>query len=151
MRVSFTVPGEPKGKQRPQFSRMGKFVRAYTPQQTVSYENLVKMAYCTDGEPIKLQGAISACIDAFFSIPKSASKKKHEQMVQQQIRPITTRIDSDNICKIVLDALNGIAYDDDRQVVDIEVHKYYSENPRTRVVLTELDGFNEFMNPPEVE
>lgn len=151
MRVSFTVPGAPCSKQRPKFSRRGNFVKTYTPEQTANYETLVKLSYCKDGEYLKLEGAIGAEINLYFPIPKSASKKKHAQMLSGEIRPVTVPKDIDNCVKSVLDALNGIAYDDDRQVVDLVAYKWYSENPRAEVVLTELDGFNEFMNPPEVE
>ena len=150
MKVSFTVPGQPFSKQRPKFSRRGNFVKTYTPEQTVQYENLVKMAYCGDGEYDKLEGAIRATIKAYFPIPKSASKKKHAQMEANEIRPVTVSKDTDNICKVILDALNGIAYDDDRQVVELFGYKYYSDNPRAEVTLEELtDTFEKYMNKPE--
>lgn len=144
MKIEFTVPGEPQSKGRPRFYHNGKFVRTYTPSDTVNYENLVKLAWMQRAEdqfsdPIrKLTGAIKAEIWAFFPIPKSASKKKQTQMLQDEIRPITVKKDLDNICKAILDALNGIAYDDDRQVVVIYASKHYSENPRVEVTLEEL-------------
>jgi len=151
MKVSFTVPGVPVSKQRPKFSRQGKFIRTYTPEQTVNYENLVKMAYCKDDEPIKLNGAIKATIKAYFPIPKSASKKKHAQMALNTIKPVTVSKDTDNVCKAILDALNDIAYDDDRQIVELHAYKLYSDMPRAEVELEELmDDFETKMNPPEV-
>lgn len=147
MKIFFTIPGEPQSKGRPRFYHNGKFVRAYTPDQTVNYENLVKLAWMQkvekseEGEPIKkLNGAIDAQIYAYFPIPKSASKKKHEQMARGNIRPTTVRKDLDNICKAILDALNGIAYDDDRQIVSLFAQKYYSDEPRVLVVLEEIRG-----------
>ena len=144
MKIEFTVPGEPQSKGRPRFYHNGKFVKAYTPEQTVSFENLVKLAWMQRAEepfsePIrKLEGAIRAEIRAFFPIPKSASKKKHEQMAGGKIRPITVRKDADNICKSILDALNGIAYDDDRQIVELLAYKFYSETPKAVVILEEI-------------
>ena len=144
MRIFFIIPGEPQSKGRPRFYHNGKFVRAYTPDQTVNYENLVKLAWMQKSEepfsePIrKLEGAIKAEIRAFFPIPKSASKKKHEQMALGKIRPTTVRKDLDNICKSILDALNGIAYDDDRQIVELIAYKYYSEIPKAIVILEEI-------------
>ena len=146
MIVKFTVPGEPQSKARPRFYHNGKFVQTYTPEKTVNYENLVKLAWMQRAEePFseairKLDGAIRAEIVAFFPIPKSASKKKHAQMADGKIRPITVKKDLDNVCKAVLDALNGIAYDDDRQVVEILAYKFYSENPKVNVTLSEIGG-----------
>ena len=138
MKVSFTVPGQPVSKQRPKFARQGRFVRAYTPEQTASYENLVMLSYCKDGEPIKLSGAIKATIHAFFPIPKSVSKRKHAQMASNEVLPIAVRADADNIAKAILDALNGIAYDDDKQIIELHSYKFYSDYPRAEVVLEEL-------------
>ena len=43
--IRFTIPGQPFGKQRPKFSRTGAYVKTYTPKETTSYENLVKLFY----------------------------------------------------------------------------------------------------------
>lgn len=137
MRVKFVVLGEPQSKGRPRFVNRGRFVQTYTPDETVQYETLVRLSYQQAGLE-KLSGAIKAEIRAFFPIPKSASKKKHEQMAAGKIRPITVRKDIDNICKIVLDSLNNIAYDDDRQVVELLAYKFYSEVPKAVVILEEI-------------
>ena len=47
-------------------------------------------------------------------------------MATNEIRP-TKKPDNDNIAKIILDALNGVAYQDDKQVVSLQVEKYYTE------------------------
>ena len=92
MKIEFTVPGEPQSKGRPRFYHNGKFVKAYTPEQTVSFENLVKLAWMQRAEdqfsdPIrKLTGAIKAEIWAFFPIPKSASKKKQKDMMRFRLQ-----------------------------------------------------------------
>lgn len=134
--VSFTVPGEPKGKGRP---RMGKGF-AYTPKDTVNYENWVKTCFLNQriiGDNSVIEGEIMATIHCYYSIPKSTSKKKRELMILDKIRP-TKKPDLDNIAKIILDSLNGIAYKDDSQVVGLNISKYYSENPRVEVILEEV-------------
>lgn len=138
MTVKFTVLGEPAGKGRPRFSNAGPHVKAYTPEKTVSYENLVKLEYrrqCKDfrfpdGAPLDLR------ITAYYSIPKSASKKKRALMEQYKIRPMK-KPDNDNIVKIIQDALNLIAYHDDVQIVDCQLRKFYSSNPRVVVTIRE--------------
>jgi len=129
MTVKFTIPGEPVGKGRPRVTKKGTF----TPEKTVNYENLVKITY-----PGKmLEGELEIVVKAFYSIPKSASKKKTEQMLNGQIRP-TKKPDCDNVLKIITDALNKIAYNDDNQIVRAVVEKYYSPYPRVEVELREV-------------
>ena len=128
----FEIPGEPKGKGRPRFTRNG---RTYTPEQTAVYENLVKVMFMQaypDTQPIPQGTPCTARLTAFFPIPQSAGKKKSADMESGSIRP-TKKPDTDNIAKIVLDALNGLAYHDDSQVVDLTVIKTYSREPRVEV------------------
>lgn len=149
MVVEFTVLGTPIAKGRPRFARRGKWVQAYTPDKTVQYENLVKLSYAQyDG--IKLIGAIRAEIHAYFPIPKSASKKKQALMLENKEKYVK-KPDAENIVKGILDALNGIAYDDDSQITELLVTKAYSDKPRAEVKLIGLDeiDFSQFMNPGE--
>ena len=141
-KVMFTVDGEPTGKGRPRFSTRGKFVRAVTPQKTVSYENLVKMEYQAQcaGTFFNSDVALGMRITAFKPIPKSASKKKTLKMLEGLIRP-GKKPDWDNIGKIVCDALNGIAFQDDSQIVSGTTIKKYSEQPRVEVEIWE-EGVN---------
>ncbi len=75
---------------------------------------------------------------AYYGIPKSTSKKKHKLMLFKAVRP-TKKPDCDNLCKIYLDALNAVAYKDDVQVVDLQVRKFYSENPRVVVTIQKAE------------
>ena len=47
----------------------------------------------------------------------------------------TKKPDTDNIAKAILDALNGVAYYDDAQVVELHVVKKYSDEPRAEVMI----------------
>ena len=134
-KVSFEVPGEPKGKGRPRFST--KTGRAFTPQDTLNYENLVKFQYKMKAIDQYTENPIKATIICYYSIPKSFSKKKRELALCGFLRP-TKKPDADNCGKAILDALNGIAYQDDRQVVILIVEKYYGEKPFVKVDLEEL-------------
>lgn len=53
------------------------------------------------------------------------------------IRP-TKKPDWDNIGKIVTDALNGVAYHDDAQIVDAQVRKFYSKDPRVEIIIQDI-------------
>ena len=54
-------------------------------------------------------------------------------------RSHTKKIDCDNLAKIILDSLNGIAYKDDAQVCELLVSKYYGDEPRVEVKLYEIN------------
>lgn len=135
--MKFTVYGEPTAKGRPRFSRQGKFVRAYTPDKTISYENLVKLTFDQLEDRYVIQGEVKVYIKAYFSIPKSTSKKKEKMMLLDWIHP-TKKPDCDNISKIILDSLNGRAYQDDKQVVELHITKHYSHEPRVEVEIKEI-------------
>jgi Holliday junction resolvase RusA-like endonuclease len=137
MKIKFTVPGVAVAKQRPKFSRQGPYVRAFTPQKTVSYETLVKMEYFQQCKEQKLNGAIRAEMQFYFPIPKSESKKRQAAMLAGEIRH-TKKSDIDNCIKSVLDALNKMAFDDDGQIVEIIASKWYSENPRAEITMEEI-------------
>lgn len=135
-RLSFTVPGEPKGKGRPRFTKQG---HAYTPAKTRSYEaavaTLAKAAM--KGHPPFL-GACSVAVVAYMSIPKSWSKIGQLRARQGFVHP-TKKPDADNVVKC-LDALNGIVWHDDAQAVDVLVRKRYSDNPRLEVSIVHLEA-----------
>ena len=138
--ISFTVPGIPRGKQRPRAARVGNHVRTYTPSQTVEYENLVKLAYSeiADGFTFGDDAELRVEITAYYSIPKSASKIKRAKMLDGEIRP-TKKPDFDNIAKIICDSLNGIAYRDDASIVSARIEKWYSDTPRVIVIISERE------------
>lgn len=143
-RIIFNVTGEPVGKGRPRFYRRGKGVGTYTPDKTIEYEERIRQAFIrgvsTYGDKVPTfpeDAAVKMQIMATFGIPKSASKKKKAEMIAGFIRP-TKKPDADNIAKIVADALNGIAYKDDTQLVEIEVRKFYGEQPRISVNLERI-------------
>lgn len=134
--IKFTVPGEPKGKGRPRFSTQGKFIRTYTDETTVNYENWVKICFQEAGQG-KLEGELKAEIDCYFSIPNSFNKNKKFNAVNGLLRP-TKKPDVDNIAKIVLDSLNGLAYEDDKNIVSCSINKWYGGDPRVEIYIYEV-------------
>ena len=133
METHFTIPGKPQGKARPRVRRDG---HTYTPTQTAQYEEFVRFCWRCAGA-VKLDGAISALILARYPVPKRDSKKTQNAKICGEI-PCTIKPDCDNIAKIVLDALNGLAYDDDSQVTELEVHKLYGDIGDVFVRLEEI-------------
>ncbi len=133
----FVVYGEPQGKGRPRVMRSG---HAFTPGKTLSYEQEVKQAYVMEhGDKPLIDKETPVCVTilAEMTIPASAPKKRAAKMLTGSIRP-TKKPDWDNIGKIVTDALNGLAWHDDAQVVDARVVKRYSERPHVTVIVDEI-------------
>ena len=122
---------------RPRFSR--KTGTAITPKDTVNYETLVHMEYLEQCNGFRFEddAMLDLRIKAYYSIPKSASKKKKAAMLAGEIRP-TKKPDMDNVVKIIADSLNQVAYRDDTQIVDQQCRKFYSENPRVEVTIINL-------------
>lgn len=120
--INLEIPGRPQGKGRPRLSKYG----TYTPEKTKEYEELVKFCYRNkynvDTRPTA--NPLKAKIKAYFKIPKSLYKTERNKLIGQ---PYPHKPDTDNIAKIILDSLNGLAYIDDNQVVFLEVEKWYTE------------------------
>ena len=134
--VRFTIPGEPAGKGRPRFRKEGF---PYTPDSTVRYESLVKTEYWAQCGAVKFpdDAMLDMWILAYYSIPRSKSNKQKDMMRRGEIRP-AKKPDADNVIKIVADSLNHVAYRDDTQIVDCQVHKFYSDNPRVEVFIKQV-------------
>ena len=108
-------------------------MQSITPEQTVLYENLIKLSYqrVAHGKMMD-EGPLDVEIVAVFAPPKSASKKRKKSMLEGSIYP-EVKPDIDNITKTVLDALNGLAYMDDKSVVWLSSVKAYGEEEKVMV------------------
>ena len=134
MQVTFCVPGEPKGKGRPRFTRNG---RVYTPADTIRYERLVQLAYDEAVGDLIFASPVKVVIEAIHKPPKGKSKKVVADMLSGHILP-TKKPDADNVAKIILDALNGVAWHDDTQVVEMAVSKHYGVEAEVWVTVEEI-------------
>ena len=140
-KIRFTVPGKPFGKQRPRVVHFRNGMsKAFTPAETVQYENLVKWCYMQEAEGRKFpdDAMLGVEILAYFEPSKSASKAKRKAMLENKIRP-TKKPDFDNIGKIICDSLNQIAYHDDSAIVDSHIMKLHDEQPRVEVSIWQIE------------
>lgn len=123
---------EPVAKGRPRFSKHG----AYTPKKTKVYEDAIKAAYTAQhgGDTPLFKKGIPLEVVAVFgkSVPKSYSKKRRQACLAHRECPVG-RPDVDNYLKAVLDALNGLAFEDDSQITHTVAWKTYAENPFVRI------------------
>lgn len=103
----FEVPGEPLSKARPRVVRG----RAFTPETTLRQERRVAEAY----PGAMLEGDL--CVECVFYAGTAV------------------RRDVDNQLKLVLDALNGVAYEDDHQVKQIHATVKRVEKSAAKTVI----------------
>lgn len=135
IKYEFEMIGEITGKARPRMNP--KTGRAYTPNKTKLYEYGLRQWFIRAYPSFKpIENKCKVNIIAYFDIPKSTSKKKKMEMLNNETTP-TKKPDIDNITKIVLDAMNKFAFKDDTQVTKLEVEKRYSEIPRIYVRIEE--------------
>jgi Holliday junction resolvase RusA-like endonuclease len=144
--IIFELHGEPVGWQRagvrivkPKFGK--QFATIYTPAETRKYERALALAAQVAARGKLLAGPLRLVVTAFMPVPASWSRKKRDAALAGVVRP-TVKPDWDNLGKMT-DALKGVVWTDDAQVVDGRVLKFYDEKPRLRVEVSELQPFEE--------
>ena len=127
--LSFTVHELPCGKDRPRFTMSGGYPRVYTSEKTRRFETIfsdVAHGAMMRAGHIPTYDAVRLRMAAYFPIPQSYSKKKRGECIAGVIKPMM-KPDIDNVIKAALDAMNGVVYDDDKQVFELIVSKRYTE------------------------
>lgn len=140
--VGFIVFGDPVVKQRPRTvrSKGSDEVHTFTPQKTVDQENRIALVYKSRYAGFKFGKDVPLRLNAdfFLKIPKGTSKKNIEKMLSGEIRPTKKNFDIDNGGKLVADALNKIAYEDDSQIVEMVFRKFYTDKVRTEIYISKV-------------
>lgn len=136
--VAFFVPGPPRGKGRPRAAKRGKHITLYTPAETAAYESTVALAaqQAMAGQPL-LDGPVEVIMRIVVPIAASWPKRRQAQALAGVALPIN-KPDSDNVVKAVFDAINGVVWRDDTQVVDMHVRKRYGATPGVQAIITPI-------------
>lgn len=129
-KLTLTIPIMPTPKARPRAQIFSGRVHIFTPKTTADYERKIASYYQQSSKAFKFDKDQAICVSIVFGmpIPKSTPKSRKQAMAQGIIRH-TKRPDIDNLAKAVLDALNGVAWDDDSQIVKLTASKEYSVEP----------------------
>lgn len=128
--INLTIPGKPLAKARVRFSRRGSMVVAFDPQK--QHHDALKWLLrekLTGFVPISKPIAVE--LDFYMPVTKT-SKKKTNMMLNGEIQH-TKKPDLDNMIKYILDCMNGIVFEDDKQVVSIKGRKMFGADPRTEI------------------
>lgn len=133
------VLGDPVAQGRPRFSRQGEFVKAYDPAKSRDYKSYVRLIAAQNAPDSPVEGAIEFSLRIYRAIPKGMPKYKREAAKAGTLRPVT-KPDVSNVLKGVEDALKGVWYKDDSQIVGFGVlGKWYDERPRIEIMMRELE------------
>lgn len=130
--ISFHIDGKPAPKERPRILRSGI---TYTPKKTLNAEKYIGYlaSIAMGGKPL-MEGPLIVWYTAIFPVPKSWSKQKKQEALSGKLMPIC-RPDIDNCVKLALDAMNGIVYKDDSQIVILHMKKKYGETPKSMLTI----------------
>jgi len=132
--IKFTVMGVPQGKGRPRFTTRGGFARTYTPAATAAAEESIRFQSLKHRPADPLECPIMLNLVFCMPAPKSIGKKERALAVAS-MQSHTKKPDIDNLCKTVMDSLNGWFWVDDAQISELQAIKVYSATPRTEVTI----------------
>ena len=126
------VKGKVRGKARPRKGKHG----FYTPADTKKYEESIKREYIKQCNK-KLEGPVELILTIYKT--KAKFTKKEKALIEEDKCWCITKPDADNVAKLVLDALNKTAYDDDNQVVKITAFKKWTlDDERIEFIIQEI-------------
>lgn len=122
--ASCTVYARALSKERP---RTGKGGHVYTPKRTQEYEKAVRhtaISQLEEGHVVPT-GPVKLVVEIFDEVPMSWKPKERALALMSEIYP--QRGDLDNRVKAIEDALNGVYYVDDKQIVKLQASMEYGQ------------------------
>jgi Holliday junction resolvase RusA-like endonuclease len=133
---SLTVLGKPHGKGRPRFGNG----RTYTDKPTQLAEAAIQRAWEDAGHP-RIDGPVRLRVILFTPRPQSHYKADLTLSTEGLRYPYPSRQkpDLDNALKLLMDALNGRAWEDDVRVVDVTVCRLWGAQPYTWMSAQEME------------
>jgi Holliday junction resolvase RusA-like endonuclease len=131
--ITFWVPIHPQPKKRPRATirkRKGETPKAtvWNPWENVIHEKEVRQAFARAAisSPVGLslphEGPVT--VAAVFMIPHPTTKPRTDPLYGG---------DLDNYIKLVLDALNRVAYNDDTQVIGVHAEKVFADTAGSKI------------------
>ena len=134
---TITINGMPIAQARPRFVKRGKFAHAYNPQETEAGKWILQ---AKDQVTECMEGPLLVSIYCFFQRPKShfGTGKNSGTLKPSAPKYCLNSKDVDNLAKFILDCLNGLAYKDDKQIIDLRVRKRWGLTASTLVCIDEI-------------
>jgi Holliday junction resolvase RusA-like endonuclease len=126
--IVLRIPIVPRAQKRDRIAVIGGHARSYKDANQRAYEAKIRALIDQHRPKRPHDGEVILDITVFLPIPASWSKKKKRAFEEKGIAPLT-RPDVDNCAKQIMDTLNGVFWNDDRQVTHLSVSKFYSTAP----------------------
>ena len=137
--IRFRVEGDVVPQGRPRLTTAGGHPRAYDPAASRDYKHYVRLVAAQHKGEGLLEGPVAVKLLVGRRIPSSWSKRRQDAAQKGEILP-TTKPDVDNMAKGVKDALSGVIWRDDAQVVELTVRKVYASSGFVEVEVAEVQG-----------
>lgn len=137
--IAFSMAGDPVPKGRPRTRVRGDFATIYTDTKTRKYEkSIADLAKQVMGRRKPLEGPLSVSMRFRMTLPASMSKRLRTAILSGDEPYSPAGGDLDNYLKAVADALNGVCFIDDKQIVRIFCTKVASERAGVDVKIEAL-------------
>ncbi|WP_025114409.1 RusA family crossover junction endodeoxyribonuclease [Lysinibacillus fusiformis] len=133
--LKIEIPGVIQPQERPRFSRRGKNVVTHDAPKSKNFKDFVKLVAWQNKPSELITGPIKLQADIYLMPPKKYhTGPKRALIASGELRPIT-KPDADNLIKGIKDGCNKVIWHDDSQIVELNVRKFYSEQPRAEVTI----------------
>ena len=139
--IQFLVDIRPKPQQRHRSN--GRF--QYDPSSKDKQDFLFLVKQYAPKQPIV--DIVEMDITFCYKRPASHFRSKNKQKTLKDNVPFfkSSKADLDNLIKFVCDALNGVFYKDDSQVVSIHARKLYGEKDYVMIKIIPSKNFTKFV------
>ena len=132
-RYDFVIPGQPVAHKRPRFTR-GRVYSAHG-KDLKRLRGIMVQAMKNQSMTMITDIPVAVDLGFYMAVPKYKRKKLDAKLIEDELAPVATRPDVDNLSKLVLDAMNETVIKDDGLVFAMSAAKTYSNNPRTVVTV----------------
>lgn len=123
-------------------TRKGKYVNEYA-LRYMQYKSIIRTLTRNQFKNEVLESALEVDCRFYFKPPKSYTKKRLDQIFDSQY-PFTKKPDIDNLIKGITDALNGLVYKDDSQIVKATMSKNYGQEDKIFICINKYEeGVND--------
>lgn len=145
--MKLTILGIPLQKQSAKFFRRGNFIKSYQPENIVNWQAQAKQQILEQLPknyiPIKNPILISEVTFVFPPVKSMRKKTINEiELYEKECgNPVykSTKPDWDNLCKNIFDCCNGLVWNDDSQIVEVNnIKKIYGNKPRIDLTFEEI-------------
>lgn len=135
--VFFTFEIEPVPQLRPRVSSLGGYVRVYDPPKVKQFKSLLRSLAVNQYSRPPMLGPLSVSLTFYRPVQSSISRSERERRLSNESKPVV-KPDTDNYIKSTLDALNGVLWHDDAQIVKLTGEKRYSDKPKITVSVKQV-------------